>query len=364
MTITVPSLDQSRNLLVEEVLERGPRLPDFDPLDIHPWLAMSLMQKTIRRGRVDLALRASATLLRDSPERFWRRIQVTAYEDIGLADLDTVGVVTSSLKGKRWRSHIGGEWSVASYLVDRMANTIKCRAADDLAVVCQWHPSLENERRDYFRRSIPELIDVVGSDAPLTKRALALWFAIGTNRCRSPVLPGRKGDTQAAFDALVNQCSPILSTEIVWEAFKKSNSILCPFVVLLLAYADQSEPRIEPDNMPAEYLFGEVPGWAYDVHVREGLQALSAFLKTDTKTTQWIRMNVPKRDQFRVLGSMLFRIESGLVDRRLIWSGGDHLRRLADWETGGVSSDIMQDGLDYFRGDLPQLIRLRRRIIV
>jgi hypothetical protein len=42
---------------------------DFQPLDISPWLAMSLMQQTIRRGREEIALRAAATLLRDSPDR-------------------------------------------------------------------------------------------------------------------------------------------------------------------------------------------------------------------------------------------------------------------------------------------------------
>ena len=49
---------------------------------------MSLMQKAIRRGREEIALRAAATLLRDSPDRLWRRCGVTAFEDIGVADLD------------------------------------------------------------------------------------------------------------------------------------------------------------------------------------------------------------------------------------------------------------------------------------
>jgi hypothetical protein len=30
---------------------------DFNPLDVSPWLAMSLMQKAIRRGREEIALR-------------------------------------------------------------------------------------------------------------------------------------------------------------------------------------------------------------------------------------------------------------------------------------------------------------------
>ena len=39
------------------------QLPPCNPLPISPWVAMSLLQKAIRRGRKELALRAAATLL-------------------------------------------------------------------------------------------------------------------------------------------------------------------------------------------------------------------------------------------------------------------------------------------------------------
>jgi hypothetical protein len=54
--------------------------------------AMSALQKAIRRGQDGLAQRAAATLLSTSPERLWRRCGCIAFEDIGVADLDTVTV--------------------------------------------------------------------------------------------------------------------------------------------------------------------------------------------------------------------------------------------------------------------------------
>ena len=39
------------------------------PIACSPWLVMSIMQKAIRRGREDLALRAAASLLRDFARR-------------------------------------------------------------------------------------------------------------------------------------------------------------------------------------------------------------------------------------------------------------------------------------------------------
>ena len=61
------------------------------PINASPWVAMSAMQKAIRRGREDLALNAAATLLRDAPDKLWRRVGCVAFEDVGLAGLKAVG---------------------------------------------------------------------------------------------------------------------------------------------------------------------------------------------------------------------------------------------------------------------------------
>ncbi len=132
-------LDLFRSQLAKQILEQDTTPPSFNPLDISPWLAMSLLQKAIRRGRTNLALRAVATLLTDNPDRLWRRLGVTVFEDIGVADYETVSLVMAGLSGKRFRAKLGGEWAVASHLVNLMCVAVKCRAADDLAVACDWH---------------------------------------------------------------------------------------------------------------------------------------------------------------------------------------------------------------------------------
>lgn len=102
-------LQHHRNNLADALSERGNRVPECTPLRISPWVAMSLMQKAIRRGRTDLALGAAATLLEGSPPRLWRRLCVTAYEDVGVGDFETVALVTAGLIGKTWRAEVGGE---------------------------------------------------------------------------------------------------------------------------------------------------------------------------------------------------------------------------------------------------------------
>ena len=76
---------------LQGAVARQGKPPTPRPMDASPWVAMSAMQKAIRRGREDLALSAAATLLRDAPDKLWRRIGCIAYEDVGLASLEAVG---------------------------------------------------------------------------------------------------------------------------------------------------------------------------------------------------------------------------------------------------------------------------------
>jgi hypothetical protein len=83
----------------------GPPTPQ--PMDVSPWLAMSTLQKAISRGHGDLALSAAATLLRDTPDKLWRRIGCIAYEDIGVASLEAVGLATAALGESKFTRHWG-----------------------------------------------------------------------------------------------------------------------------------------------------------------------------------------------------------------------------------------------------------------
>ena len=125
--------------------------PFTPPLAINPWQAMSLLQKAVRRGQLDLALGATSTLLDSAPDRFWRRTGVIAVEDVGVADLPTVGLVTTSLGGKRMRSCLGGEWAVASLIVEQIMDT-EClglspdKAAEALCLMRDCLPRLNDLR--------------------------------------------------------------------------------------------------------------------------------------------------------------------------------------------------------------------------
>ena len=65
-------LGSFRQELVKPLAAHRP--PPLTPLPISPWMAMSLMQKAVRRGETVRALGAAATLLIDAPDKLWRRL--------------------------------------------------------------------------------------------------------------------------------------------------------------------------------------------------------------------------------------------------------------------------------------------------
>jgi hypothetical protein len=334
---------------------------DFHPLDISPWLAMSLMQKAIRRGLEETSLRAAATLLRDSPDRLWRRCGVTAFEDIGVADLDVVAEVTAALAGKTYRSRIGGEWAVAATIISRMARATKCRAADDLLTAAEGHPSLESARQQFWSRPMAELVQHAISSAPLPERAISLWYVLGTNP-RTCSMRERRGEPQVAFEGMrqAGLSEPVLA--IAREGFRKLREPLTAAILLLHPLMSAEERTIDDDPSVPETMVGEVPSWAYDVHTREGRASLQRFLQGTSETARWVGAHIPTEKRVKFLGSVVFRIESGLVRSRLRWSTGDSLRELVDQGCGGrlgFASEI----LELMRRDLPELNEVRADVL-
>ena len=200
----------------------------YAPLNISPWVAMSALQKAIRRGHDELAQRAAVTLLGISPERLWRRCGAIAFEDVGVADLETVSMVTAALAGKRFRAQLGGEWPVASYIVSRMVQAQKCRAADDLLLAAENHPAYEQARLGLSSQSTQDLIEIATSATPLLLRAIATWYAVGTDRRPSQRLRHRKGDPAAAFDGLLEAGLPATVVGVAREGLPQGLVRSCP----------------------------------------------------------------------------------------------------------------------------------------
>ncbi len=354
-------LNSFRDDLALQIARRdGP--PPLEPLRISPWLAMALLQKAIRRGRADLALQAAATLMINEPDRLWRRFGGIAFEDIGLADPNVLGLVTTALGGKRVREQLGGEWSVASHITEAMARANKCRSSDDLLMSVELHSAFADARQSLALLSDNELRQVVLNSVVLHERALALWFLIGTDWRPSRHLPKRRGRPALAFDLLSELGVPPTMVEIAREGYRRTGEVLAPFTALLMAHKRPGTTIIQDDQLPPEAMIGDDPSWAYDIYSREGRAAYARFLKTDCISARWIRGHVTPAKQIALLGHVAFRVEGGLVRNRLRWKLADDLRRKVDIECVGLESQDALEILDLVRNDIPILNAVRAEL--
>jgi hypothetical protein len=342
---------------LQHAVGRQGKPPSPRPMDASSWLAMSVLQKAVRRGREDLALNAAATLLRDAPDKLWRRIGCVAFEDVGIASLNAVGLATVALAGKQVRTALGAEWAVASCIVSELCRVPKCRAADDLLMACELHPAHVEARVELPYRTTRDLIAVATGQGSVQKRALALWFALGTDRRRS-TLVGRRGEPRLVFDYLCEAGWPHSIVEVAREGFRRTGEMLCPLVALLSS--EQAEAtRIESDALPPEVMIGNVPSWALDIYSREGRAAFARFLDTDAPAARWVRGSIRPARRMAFLGHIVFRVEGGLVANRMRWLLADELRRQTDVECSGPDCPDATEILDLIRADLPLLNKAR-----
>ncbi len=173
------------------------------PLVADRYVALSALQKAIRRGEEELALRAAMNLMIGGPHAIWRRLGIIAFEDIGVADIDAVGWVTVVIGKPDVRQRLGGEWRVADFLIRTLCRAAKCRAADDLIQLIESNPALADLRDELPGLSLRDRIRLATNcTGGIEAQGLATWFAIGTDKITSFALAEAPGCPENTFDAL------------------------------------------------------------------------------------------------------------------------------------------------------------------
>lgn len=327
------------------------RVPTVEPLGVSPWIAMSAMQKGIRRGEVDLATRAAVTLLRSDPARLWRRLAGTAVEDIGLADLQCVRLVMAATASKGFRNQFGGDHRVAGLVVARMCKAKKCRAADDLFIAVSHHHELEAVRADLAGHDLPQHLSHIRERGALLGASLNVLHASGVRWAGQ--VAGKTAKAAATFGAIRDAGAGAELVALAEQGFRRTREAL-PLLLPLLALAmPTGELPTQDDEFPPVVIGRNgLPTFVYDAFSREGAAALFGFLKRDTATGSWLRRHVPAERRLAVLAGGLFRVEGGLVRQRVIWPCAMTLRWLADSGYHGMKLSDPAAFLDMIRADL------------
>ena len=220
-------------MLADEM--KGGEVSPPDPIPVDSWIARSIMQKAIRRGMTSLALQAAATLMTTDRRVLWKRLIVTALEDLGIGEVDLLARILAAHGDREWRASVGGEWSVVAYLVGQACLGTRCQAANDLWNAAKNDPALDAFKTSLCDASLDDLLAaIVDEDREIGERGAAVLIATGDDA--GPAAPTHIApDAGAVFEAF-SRSSYIGHVVVAYqEAYRQNRLALAPLSLCFVA---------------------------------------------------------------------------------------------------------------------------------
>lgn len=348
--------------LVEKDISSSPRSARIEPTKFDKYVASSGLQKAIRRGHLTIALRCAARLICDDPARFWRRLVTIAFEDIGIGNLEVVSKVVFS-GDFSWRQKVGGEWVVAAHLVGALCVADKDRIADELIVLCQLQPALEDRRRHWPYALDQSLLGILAASTPLESAALAAWYLAGTKRYRSPYLVARSSALGAIWKAYRGLGFNERIVQVCERGSPKGGEILAVLLPLIANDFDRKNARVDEPTLRTTPMLGDLPSYVFDGFTRDGLQAITKFLDLSKPWRAFLARHVARPSWKSVTADVLFRAESGHTNRRVRWGTGDRIVDEAARLIPGLPSAAADEGIALLSDELCLMDMARYEVI-
>jgi hypothetical protein len=329
------------------------------------WIALSSLQKSIRRGKVEPAT-AAAMALWSEPSRLLDRLLVIGLEDIGVGDLEVLREVIELTTDRAWRRKLPDKGrGVTLGLVGRMCAATKSRFADEILAIAQLEPALGSERTELAMASNEQLSDCSAASEDIGVRALASWFLAGTARYPMDGVLRRQGDLAPVWEGARELGVPADWLHLLNRAARR---MPWPLAVLLpLAYVSKANgtPTQLAQATPFEAWRG-IPLYALDQFTRRGRVAIGRWLAGCRELQEILRAAAPRPAWSKIIRYAVFAVESQVCDLHLMWpEQRDVLRRsmLAELTGRGLAAEYMDQLLACAMANLPDLNEHRREVM-
>ena len=371
-------------------------LGGIQPLPCDRWVAMSALQKAIRRGQVETAKRAVRTLLvTGKVEAVWKRLLIIGFEDIGLGSLDALLMVCALASEKAIRAEYESELAALDAVVIELCQAPKDRSADLLYSIAKFDPALSgfrsmldgksdaerlgllaqrslslyeraalvlhivNARGKVTAGTVTEVLASLGGVAPegvrsgsatsgssVTHDKLSGHKLTGHKRTGDKLTPGRDSEpkvTGAIVDDLLRCFAGLGVSDTLLAMIKvsayKAQEPMC--LMMMPLWLDQriridrpsSKPSTYPASKPAWQLEHGVPVAALDGFTRLGRKAISIFA-ADTEAVRACVEALPKQHVAAAMRLAVFYADSAVTYPALNWQ---HQREV---QTRGIAADF------------------------
>jgi len=345
----------------------APVLPGDPATNFVPdrWIALSSLQKSVRRGAVEPAM-AAAEILWDEPSRLLDRLLVIALEDIGVGDPEVFREIVELTTDRAWRRKLPDKGrGVTLGLVEQMCAATKSRFADEILAIAALEPALGRARNELAIATTERLVDCIAASGDIGLRALASWFLAGTARYPMDQAARRQGDLAAVWEVARGQGVPADWLHLLDRAARR---MPWPLAVLLpLAYVSKANgtPSQLAQTAPFEVWRG-IPLYALDQFTRRGRVAIGRWFAGCAELQGLLQAAAPRPAWPKIIRYVIFAVESQACDRHLMWpEQRDVLRRSMQAELTGrqLHPEAMDALLTCAKANLPGLNECRREVI-
>lgn len=341
---------------------------EFQPssINLDPWEASSLLQKSIRRGDRARASYAVRCLYGQRGQSVWRRLMVIAFEDVGIADPDLVAEITFLATDRSLRSVVGTEEEMLVEQTVRLADAGKDRSADYLycAAVKQddWFLEMAHLKS---RPGGDYLAIATDTDQPLVKRARSAIIACTKGQLGTEIELGRPLDAlMASFE---RNCPPTLISALSAAVRKTAHPFTLMLPILWQALGHETcQPDLISDVFPAPEFEGGIPLYTFDKHTRIGKRAVDRLLRENEGVRETVSRYCSEPNIRSVAEMAAFYVDAIPVAHRLKWSLSRILQSLgleADMLSAGASLTGVKPIIRCVSDNIGQLNSLRREIL-
>jgi hypothetical protein len=340
-------------------------LDPIKPLPCDRWLALSALQKSIRRGEAQTAQRALVSLYRDDPNSTWRRLLIIACEDVGIGALGAVIVTATRCAEVKAFREMGRDEAAALATARMLAEAPKDRSADLLFAVVLRDPALETMRSRCRSVSIARRLKFVADPTlSLSERALAVWHSSGIeSRGEQRVGPG---DLDALLQTYAELGVPERLLEAIAVTVRKARD---PFVLLLpllwLAVFENETEVLDSPLAPSALING-IPLYALDKHTRLGRQAIWRFARERTEIAQFLTERGSSSCDDRALRMAVFYADGALTRPTLQWRHSAELAATgaaADFRSLNVEAEVGAELVRLVAAHIPDLNAIRGHLL-
>lgn len=323
-----------------------------------PFIATSVLQKSLRRADRGFALGAAKALLNIDPSRLWRRLVIVAFEDFGLCDLTLTAQAVAAASDRAWRKRVGGDAHVMAYLVEQFVKCPRDRVVDTLYMLAVRHVRYPASRIEFFAQrpsgTVTDLVMraehiITECEREVPHRAFRSVLA---GRCDQVLLSMTRA--RLMNDGLHDVCAQ----------GRRTSMCLLPVLLPMVKHATEQiggETSVVTRDAPQVRQIGDVPSYALDGFTRLGKEALAQLARSDRRISSVVG-GLKGKARSDALTYLLFEAEGGICTQEVSDPLHDELKRLSLGCWTGLPMAAIPDAVEVMHAAVSALNEIRAHL--